>query len=1226
MPQNTYFIRILLLIVIFTISQNYSQTLEGSFESKFKRYVKGEVFKGKKSDTTKLVGWKGERLYTQIVLWSNTNEEGISYDVSRLIDGKNSIGSDQITLMFAKNVKADPLAQSCGTYPHPRLEQVEVADALSFDPTDIISKNDPLKVWVRIDLPSDASPGNYKSSINVKKGTSQILTFNLEIEVLNKTLPKVKDWQFHLDLWQYPYQILKYYNKNHPERKIQLWSGTHYEMYQPFYELLADAGQKVISTQIKDGAQGQPSMIRWIKKEDGTWSYDFTSFDKFVFVMSQLLGISKQINCFSPAGWDNIRDYIPYFDETTKSKKKLHAPLGSNLYIERWNHFLTAFKVHLKDKGWFEKTVLYLDEVPEKSLKTIVDFIHKHDPNWKIGLTYFKALTPEIKNAIYDLSGLLGEATGSNSENKVETFYTSCNQTIPNSYVTPQNSPSEMSWMAFFAENQNLDGYLRWAYDYWTLNDPLDIRNGGHTSGDYAFVYRDSNNLDSKVYSSYRLELLRNGIQGFEKIQILKKELKKDTSTNSQVALKRLNKKIKQFNRYSGYGAEVLVEETEQLLNQLAKGNYPFYCNVSGGNEPTAYTRWISVVGSRTELGNTWMGSYDDYLFYEAGEISAKPGSTFTLTIENTLDAACAKTALWIDWNGDMDFDDSGEAVWQGGTVDSCSNPTTYKPQIKIPLTAKKGNTRIRIQVRDSKESNPMACGEITKSATRDLKLNITDNYCTPKTDFNNRYFVRKLTTDACGGNVLFENSVASIDGYLHYENQVVKAERGATFNLNFENSIASNCARTTVWLDWNQDGDFNDENEKVNVMGKADSCYNRTQYALLIHVPKNALLGKTRMRIQLRDAYQEGSNSCSRDQSTGTTDFTVQIIDKGNSDCSPLLLYPNNEDQLTETTQIFKWKSNNNEISQWKLKISNANQSLNQIYFEKSFDGNTTSVIVEGLPEQREKLLTELFWLKNGTWYSNVYNHLARDIYCNASSIFHNSYFVQTLKTTGTTKNITYQSKRAPNKGYFYYDTDEIIASAGHFFSMEITASPAANCARTKVWIDWNEDGDFDDNQEEITSIGSAESCENAITYKVTVQVPSNTTSGTKRIRIGLRDSWHGEPLPCGEINHTGILDLNLKTESKFSLITESNSRSKIAPNPNRGVFNIMLDSGFKIGAQLFISVYSISGNLLFQMQETNYNNEVKINASELSNNIFIVSIQDNNGNKFNSKISILR
>ncbi|HET6249192.1 MAG TPA: glycoside hydrolase domain-containing protein, partial [Tepidisphaeraceae bacterium] len=150
------------------------------------------------------------------------------------------------------------------------------------------------------------------------------------------------------------------------------------------------------------------------------------------------------------------------------AQRSLNAPVGSEIYDRIWNDFLTKFKSHLDEKGWFDKTVLYMDETREPTMKPVIKLIQANNPNWKIGLagSHVSAAT---ENALFDYSSILGsERETASTPGRISTFYTSCSQLFPNAYVTARTSPAEMPWMAWYAANTHRDGYLRWAYDYWT--------------------------------------------------------------------------------------------------------------------------------------------------------------------------------------------------------------------------------------------------------------------------------------------------------------------------------------------------------------------------------------------------------------------------------------------------------------------------------------------------------------------------------------------------------------------------------------------------------------------------------------------------------------------------------------------------------------------------------------------------------------------------------------
>ena len=127
-----------------------------------------------------------------------------------------------------------------------------------------------------------------------------------------------------------------------------------------------------------------------------------------------------------------------------------------------------------------------------------------------------------------------------------------------------------MTWLAWHASAQGYDGYLRWAYDYWRNEDPRDARDGGFTAGDFAFVYRTDNSQSMQYQSSVRFELLREGIQDFEKIALLKSGHYRDLSA---VVKELLDKTLNAFTEQSGIDgkSEELVVRAQATLAAISK-------------------------------------------------------------------------------------------------------------------------------------------------------------------------------------------------------------------------------------------------------------------------------------------------------------------------------------------------------------------------------------------------------------------------------------------------------------------------------------------------------------------------------------------------------------------------------------------------------------------------------------------------------------------------------
>lgn len=551
----------------------HSQKLIGSFGPTARFYEKCRPFSEEIRHESFEVAWRGERISRAIVIWTEQDSlEDISFYISAFTDSDGTPLDGKPHLRSVNYVKADPESKPCGGHAdrdpgHFRY----LGDVLGSVPDTSIHPGCPSVYWLTLDIPASSEPGLYNGSVSVLLSGQPALEFKLKIEVTANTLPPVEKWTFHLDLWQFPAAMVDRYNGEHPDQKMAYWSEDHYDLLRKNYRLLASMGQKVITAHIKEGALGSPSMVRWIMHADSTWEYDFEPFKQYVDSMMSW-GIDKQISCQSPVGWNS--DLIPYWCESTRTMKVFSAPIGTGIYANRWNHFLDALKECLDEKGWFEKAVLYLDEVEPEKLDWLIEFIKAHDPDWKIGFAGFHTPSDFVDSNVFDLSLMVGYEGNPNrrARHGRTTFYMSCNPPRPNNFVAGDTDPAANIWIGWHARHLGLQGFLRWAFDYWKVPDPFDQRIGEYTSGDFSLSYRSSNNLDMEFYPSVRLELLREGIEDFEKIAILEKQLKDPGIPEDLEKHRRLVGKIDEFSHSSGKTGELyrLVDGARELLNDIS--------------------------------------------------------------------------------------------------------------------------------------------------------------------------------------------------------------------------------------------------------------------------------------------------------------------------------------------------------------------------------------------------------------------------------------------------------------------------------------------------------------------------------------------------------------------------------------------------------------------------------------------------------------------------------
>lgn len=486
----------------------------GSCNERLYRYDKPPV-SGKPFSYTV---WKGERSHATAIIYPHTDLQGLSVSFDDLKCGSRTISASCLSARFERSVMADefePGYCQCSKRAKLNLGVIQVFDVLDTCSVIDLAQYDYAPVWITASVPSDAVAGKYSSRIHLSCGGRRIASLPFSISVADRQLPSPRDWSFHLDLWQNPYSVARY-------NGVPLWSKEHFEAMKPVMKILADAGQKVITTTLTHrpwNAQTQDpygSMVVKVKRADGSWMYDYSVFDAWVeFMMG--LGIDRQINCYTLVSAASRYDY---FDAASSTHKVVVLPTGSKEYKEIWAPFLIDFAEHLKEKGWFEKTTLAMDEIDVGDMVAVVDFVHATVPGFR--LTLAGELHPEVEQALDDLSVTFRSDFPSDvrarrtEEGKISTFYTCCNERFPNTFLP--SHPVEAAWLPAYAAAYGFDGFLRWAYNSWTEDPLVDTRFRAFAAGDCFLVYPGG-------LSSVRMEMLTAGIQLYEKVRILRSTL-----------------------------------------------------------------------------------------------------------------------------------------------------------------------------------------------------------------------------------------------------------------------------------------------------------------------------------------------------------------------------------------------------------------------------------------------------------------------------------------------------------------------------------------------------------------------------------------------------------------------------------------------------------------------------------------------------------------------------
>lgn len=544
----------------------WTSTPEGlniSYVSIDKKYYKSEEPKiGEYQTTHRITGWKGEKVSSQILLWSTQSVEEVEISISSFQSPHHNLPASIAELRFVRYVMTDEFGEGCG-YRQPEDFAASLApDMLDNITTMDIESNTVRPIWITVNIPHGTPAGLYSSSITIHSKDAKDKTLAFELEVTNETLPAPNKWTYHLDLWQHPAAVARV-------QDIELWSDAHFEALKPVMKMLADAGQKVITTTLnKDPWNNQcydtyADMITWTKNEDDSWTYDYTIFDKWVSLMMEL-GINKMINCYSVVPWNNE---LHYQDAALGERVTIQANPGSDLFNKVWHHFFTDFKAHLAEKGWLKITNIAMDERTPEEMEATIEMLQKEAP--ELGISYADNQKSYKK---YPFIKEISLAAGAKFEQEdiqkrkeeglITTYYVCCSDAFPNTFTFSE--PAEAVYAGWYALASGLDGFLRWAYNSWVENPLTDSRFRTWPAGDTYIVYPDAR-------SSIRFERLIEGIQDVEKIKILQTKLKSNPSKKNNALLEELQQTLAAFTIHPEQDYVELLNKGKALLNRITK-------------------------------------------------------------------------------------------------------------------------------------------------------------------------------------------------------------------------------------------------------------------------------------------------------------------------------------------------------------------------------------------------------------------------------------------------------------------------------------------------------------------------------------------------------------------------------------------------------------------------------------------------------------------------------
>jgi M6 family metalloprotease-like protein len=431
--------------------------------------------------------------------------------------------------------------------------------------------------------------------------------------------------------------------------------------------------------------------------------------------------------------------------------------------------------------------------------------------------------------------------------------------------------------------------------------------------------------------------------------------------------------------------------------------------------------------------------------------------------------------------------------------------------------------------------------------------------------------------------------------GYEDFSGFSFNVESGTSANLSLSPGFSDRSKNEywSVWIDFNQDKDFEDAGELVFTALRKRNTVSGT-----INIP-NGLDCTTRMRVSLSRNGIPGP--CDIFDNGEVEDYTVVI---GPEVVLPLeaLFSAFPTTSTVGGTVDFTDESTGNPISwDWTFNGGTPSSSTEQnpsVVYEASGAYSVSLTVGDGTTTDTE----------TRTGYITVEE---TGVYCIPTDITPSDYIA----------NIEFGSINNPAAGEGYtYDPGIHLFNSGQSYQVTLTPANDRNRNFWRIWIDANGDGDFIDSDEQLLALNNKKG---TVTQDITI--PSVIVNST-RMRIALRTG--SSPAPCDDSFSGQVADYEIaigaaapvtyksgtiKTETMLDKVT-SVSDLMIYPNPTGG--NLILQLENPEMGDLY-TIYNLQSKKMKENQIIS--DHTKIDVSDFSTGVYLIKVT--NGSRYFTK-----
>ena len=447
------------------------------------------------------------------------------------------------------------------------------------------------------------------------------------------------------------------------------------------------------------------------------------------------------------------------------------------------------------------------------------------------------------------------------------------------------------------------------------------------------------------------------------------------------------------------------------------------------------------------------------------------------------------------------------------------------------------------------------------------------------------------------------DNNSGSNGGYADFTSISTSVTKGTAYTITVTPTWTGTVYNEgySVWIDYDQDEVF-EAGEQVFTSGPNTS----TSVSGSITIPTSAADGDTRMRVSMK--YNAIPTACETFTYGEVEDYTITIGTSGGGGCNT----PSGLAASAVTLDGFtlNWSAVSG-AADYTVRVRTGGGTWQE------FTSTTTSLSLSGGASgtQYETQVRANCGSSSSNYSSSVFvTTLSPVTYCSAQGNNTSDEYLNRVRFN------TIDNTSGDNGGYGDFTGQSTTVNAGSSYTITLNPAWTGTVYREgyAAWIDFNQDGDFNDAGEQVYSRNRT----TATQVSGTVTIPTTALAGPTRMRVIMR--YNTTPSSCGSFTYGEVEDYTVNISQGNSLARDFSSpvgadfEFSMYPNPAVNGSTTLNFSTNGTTADVLLNIVDMTGRtvLTHDWKQVNGNIAYPLDVTAFEKGIYLINMRSNGVN----------